>query len=473
MSAVILSTLLTASSIGLAASGLAAEYDLCARGLGDLFTRTAHVQVSIAGPDLGPDAHAVLAPVINRLVWQGRAKQVFIEPYEATLCSASLEQRQTITFSITQTEVDQIKAELSRGPAPESGTTARLSEGAKVTIHGAPPAPDGQAPYFTLRVYYATNRKDTGNSNPKERFVTDRGPGLSFGAVHVTIPKDHHMGELETPSILRLQFHEDPAKHITLESLLPLDQDSWRKELRERAMALGQPGVLLFIHGYNVGFEQAAIRTGQLTYDLGFPGPAVFFSWPSNGHVASYVADEQAAEWSIPMMKEILADLANLGGGVPVYVIAHSMGNRVLTRAFKDLLDEDLTRRRAFREIVLTAPDLDADVFKKQLAPALLGRGPRLTLYASSHDLALVGSRKVHGYRRLGESGSELTVLPDMDTVDASNVKTDLLGHSYFGDSTTVMSDLFYLIRKRMKPQERFALEPMHSTAGDYWRFKR
>jgi esterase/lipase superfamily enzyme len=156
-----------------------------------------------------------------------------------------------------------------------------------------------------------------------------------------------------------------------------------------------------------------------------------------------------------------------------VYLIAHSMGNRVLTGAFKDLLTEDLTRRRAFREIVLTAPDIDADVFKKQLAPAILGRGPRVTLYASSQDVALAGSRKVHGYRRLGETGSELTVLPDMDTVDASNVKTDFLAHSYFGDSRTVMADLFYLIRKRLKPDERFALEPVHSTGGDYWRFKR
>jgi esterase/lipase superfamily enzyme len=149
------------------------------------------------------------------------------------------------------------------------------------------------------------------------------------------------------------------------------------------------------------------------------------------------------------------------------------MGNRVLTRAFKDLLVEDLTKRRAFREIVLAAPDIDADVFKKQLAPSILGKGPRVTLYASSNDLALVGSRKLHGdFQRLGESSPAIMLLANMDAVDASNVKTDFLAHSYFGDSRTVMSDLFYLIRKRLKPEERFSLEPVQSPAGKYFRFK-
>ena len=457
-----------------APSTYAAEYDVCARGTGEKFTHTAHVQASIEGPELGQDANAALAPLVNRLVWQGRAEKVFIEAYDETLCSASLGNRQEIILSITQPEADQIKAELGRGPAVESGTMALLGERATVGADLASTSSEGKHPYFTLRIYYATNRNDTGKPDPKERFGSDRGQSISLGSVDVTIPKDHRMGELETPSIFKLQFYEDPEKHITLPSLHPLDHGAWSKELQTRAMALRRPAVLLFIHGYNVGFRDAGIRRGQLAYDLASPSPAVFFSWPSRGHVVPYTADEQAAEWSIPMMKEILAVLTNLGPGVPIYVIAHSMGNRVLTRAFKDLLDEDLTKRRSFREIVLTAPDLDAAVFKMQLAPAILGRGAGFTLYASSHDLALVGSRKFHGeYRRLGESGPELTVLPDINSVDASNVKTDFLGHSYFGDSSTVMADLFYLIRQRLKPQERFALEPVPFTMGNYWQFKR
>jgi esterase/lipase superfamily enzyme len=297
---------------------------------------------------------------------------------------------------------------------------------------------------------------------------------MSFGAVNVTIPKDHRMGHLETPSILMLRWLKDPHKHITLQSIEVTNLEPWRNELQRRALLLGKPGVLLFIHGYNVSFTGAAMRTAQLAYDLGFAGAAVFFSWPSRGELIPYISDEQAAEWSAHDVKTVLAELASLGPDVPIYVIAHSMGNRVLTRALKDLAVQDRTQLAAFKEVAMTAPDIDADVFKREIAPAVLGRGPRVTLYASSNDVALVASRKLHGgYRRLGESDPEVLVMKDLDTVDASNIKTDFMGHSYFGDSGTVMADLFYLIRQRLKPAERFALEPVQSTGGDYWRFKR
>jgi len=42
----------------------------------------------------------------------------------------------------------------------------------------------------------------------------------------------------------------------------------------------GRPAkeIFVFIHGYNTSFEDAARRTGQLAYDLKFPGLAFFFS---------------------------------------------------------------------------------------------------------------------------------------------------------------------------------------------------
>ena len=98
-----------------------------------------------------------------------------------------------------------------------------------------------------------------------------------------------------------------------------------------------------------------------------------------------------------------------------------------------------------------------------------------MTLYASSNDMALAASRNLHGgYRRLGESGNDIVVMRDLDTVDASSVSTEFLGHSYFGDSSTVMSDLVYVIQKSLTPQERsrFALEPVRAAIGNYWRFK-
>jgi esterase/lipase superfamily enzyme len=99
-----------------------------------------------------------------------------------------------------------------------------------------------------------------------------------------------------------------------------------------------------------------------------------------------------------------------------------------------------------------------------------------VTLYASSNDKALVASRDLHGgYGRLGESGESIVVMPNLDTVDASSVSTDFVGHNYYSDNRSVVSDIKYLILKGLTPQERerFSLEPVKSpAAAPYWRFK-
>jgi len=59
-----------------------------------------------------------------------------------------------------------------------------------------------------------------------------------------------------------------------------------------------RPHALLFIHGYNVDFEGAAIRAAQIGCDLKVPGVTAFFSWPSRGSLVSYPADEATIEAS-------------------------------------------------------------------------------------------------------------------------------------------------------------------------------
>jgi hypothetical protein len=79
----------------------------------------------------------------------------------------------------------------------------------------------------------------------------------------------------------------------------------------------------------------------------------------------------------------------------------------------------------------------------------------------------------VSGYTRAGEGGRDVLVVPGIDTVDASSVETSAfgLGHSYYADNSTILSDVFGLIRGR-RPDERFGLEKQTSPAGSYWRFR-
>ena len=47
------------------------------------------------------------------------------------------------------------------------------------------------------------------------------------------------------------------------------------------------------------------------------------------------------------------------------------------------------------------------------------------------------------------------------------------LTHSYFGDNTTVMSDLFLVIHQGLEPARRPRLARAKGHRGDYWEFKR
>jgi esterase/lipase superfamily enzyme len=150
------------------------------------------------------------------------------------------------------------------------------------------------------------------------------------------------------------------------------------------------------------------------------------------------------------------------------------MGNRVLAGALQQLVQSARAAgaRPRLREVALVAPDIDAELFKrtaKEIAP----QATRMTLYASSRDGALALAQQVSGYRRAGQAGTEIVVIPEVQTIDASEVDTSLLGlnHSYFADNTSILSDLYALLRGE-PPHNRFGLIPVGASAGTYWRFQ-
>jgi esterase/lipase superfamily enzyme len=331
---------------------------------------------------------------------------------------------------------------------------------------------EGTADYAVVRTYYATDRNVTGNAAPEEVFGGGRA-SLSYGSCDVSIPRDHREGELESPSILRLEFRQDPAKHVVLLGTTVSSKDKFLADVAARVRQSPRRSAFLFVHGYNVSFADAARRTAQIAYDLSFRGAPVFYSWPSQGAMASYTVDEQNIEWAQANLKAFLEDFLARSEAEDIYLIAHSMGNRALTRAIAAVLAEKPALRSRLKEVILAAPDIDADVFKRDLAPALAAAGRPITLYASSEDVALVASKKVHGYARAGDSGPGLIVVPGIETIDATSVDTSLLGHSYFAETHTVLSDMFYLIQNGQRASQRFGLRPIDTKSGRYWEFAR
>jgi esterase/lipase superfamily enzyme len=182
--------------------------------------------------------------------------------------------------------------------------------------------------------------------------------------------------------------------------------------------------------------------------------------------------DETNAEWARLDFETFLKDFAAQSDAEHIYLIAHSMGTRVLTGALKELVLEDPSIRDKFDEIILAAPDIDADTFRRDIAPRILAGERGATLYASSGDYALMASKAFAGYRRAGDTAGGVTIAPGVDTIDASSAKTDFVGHSYYGDSSSVLGDLRRLILSRKRAEKRSGLSPVMTYRGRYWTFE-
>jgi esterase/lipase superfamily enzyme len=331
--------------------------------------------------------------------------------------------------------------------------------------------PDGQN-YAVVRVFYATDRQPTANTAPGQFYGSDRSPDetIHLGSLEVSIPRDHRMGEIERPSIWRLEFREDPEKHVVLLNVSPQSEADFYRDLSAKVDNSTDKDAFVFVHGYDNNFEQAAWRTAQLSYDLGFKGAPILYTWPSKGQLATYPADEATIEWSTPHLQKFLETVASQSHAKTIHLVAHSMGNRALTGALKGIAQSHQGMLPMFREVFLAAPDIDAGVFR-QLAEVFPSAATHVTLYASSHDLALAASQHVHEDDRAGDS-LHICVVPNIYTIDASLVSTDLVGHSYFGDSRSILSDIFSVMQKGLPPDQRSGMRVMEIQELKYWIFQ-
>jgi esterase/lipase superfamily enzyme len=319
-----------------------------------------------------------------------------------------------------------------------------------------------------LLTWYEATSDDA--TNMTRVYGNERGE-LEFGQCEVTIPKTHVKGELETKSILRFERQNDPQRHIALQCVMSQPEAEFFENLRSRIAQSPRKEAMVFIHGYNVSFEDAARRTGQVAHDLEFQGAPIFYSWPSQAGLLQYTVDETNVVWTVPHLKQFLLDVVRRTDAESVNVIAHSMGNRALTSALRELTFELQDETRLFNQVVLAAPDIDAEIFRRDIAPAITKTAHGVTLYASSKDRALMASKRVHGYPRAGDSQPTLTVLPKIDTIDVSEVDTSLLGHSYYGGSRQILDDIGLLMREGL-PASRRNLAPSVSGGLTYGMFR-
>ena len=307
-----------------------------------------------------------------------------------------------------------------------------------------------------LTIYAATTRRAVAADRPGDRFGPDDADSLQLAAIGVNVPsyRARGTGELPRPGGVRNAFsgRPDPQHDFFVTSLIPVDSNRFVQRLAADLATTRSRNVLVLVHGFNVSFEDAAVRAAQVAADVNFDGAVLLFSWPSAASMTSYVRDQQAARNAGFHLLRLLRGHIAAAAPDRVHVLVHSMGSEVMAKALSLVSPGDSLPRLA--QVVLAAPDVDARVFRREVLPRLETRAARITLYASDDDDALRASRSLNGVWRLGLGGDSLTVVRGMDTIDASRVHADALGHTLFGNQA-FLADLAVLFAEGKSPTER------------------
>ncbi len=323
-----------------------------------------------------------------------------------------------------------------------------------------------------VEVFFATNRNKTGDPDPN-LFFGEKLNELSTGKCIINIPKGHEIGEIERPrKILWWQFNENKDKHVTLDSIVEIGSKDFYSMMKKDVLHTKNQSCLLFVHGYNTTFAEAAWRTGQIAYDMPFNGLTGFFSWPSSGRTLDYFSDIEKADSSVDIFEKFISELIVKSEIKKLHIVAHSMGNRVVTAALKSLSQKtDLKHQLdSIHQIVLAAPDLDQIVFQQSFLPTLRNLGKSRTLYASDKDKAMRISEKFRSMPRLGKGGGALFIADGLHSIDASNVKSPGNHHSYIFETETLLTDLYVLFDGVTDPTERSLKQADHHGLK-YWYF--
>ncbi len=319
-----------------------------------------------------------------------------------------------------------------------------------------------------IPVLVATTRRGINAERPGFRFGAQDANELSWGLGQVSVPSYKVRAEGEIPRAGG-EAEPDPSRVMFMNSLLPADSLRFLQRVRDDLARTRSRDILVFVHGYNSSFEDAAVRLAQLVADMGFDGTAVLFAWPSAGALSGYVRDQQTARNAGWHLLRLLRDQLPRAQPDRIHVIAHSMGSEVLSKAMSLVDPRDSLPRLG--QVVFAAPDVDARIFAREILPVIRQRAQGVTLYASSEDDALRASRVLNGVLRLGLGGDSLTVLSGMTTVDATRVRGDALGHTLFGNPA-LLTDLHAVLTEGRSPSERRLLQIRRADGSVFWRFR-
>jgi esterase/lipase superfamily enzyme len=290
----------------------------------------------------------------------------------------------------------------------------------------------------------ATTRSDDAVP-PGVMFGGERAHGLAFADIAVSIPPDsaRKIGEVQWPSTIP----GDPAHDFVTLRADRLDLKQAIAAFDQRLRVAPTRHVLLFVHGFNTRFEEAVYRFAQIAHDAGAPVVPVLFTWPSRGKLFDYVYDRESATYSRDALEAVLQAMVKDPSVASISILAHSMGNFVAIEAIRQMTIRNRSLSPKIADIMLAAPDIDVDVFRRDVAEIeASGRSAPITLFVSQDDHALDVSRRLAGDEpRIGavdptvEPYRSILEKAHVNVVDLTALKSDdVINHGKFAQSDVV-----------------------------------
>ena len=377
---------------------------------------------------------------------------------------------------------------------------------------------EGAQPLSTandLNLLYVTDRAPIVDPQTNAlSYGSERSRTMSFGSIDIHIEPDSNgaMGEMKLGEIKEIgRFPEVPypavissAGYRRAPGVVAAHEEAvaaLQGEIRRRLAKTERKEVVVFIHGYNNTFNDAANATGNICRLLGRDFVCISLTWPAGGTRGAFLGynvDRESGEFAVADMRKAIRAIGQTKGVRGVDIIAHSRGTDVVASAFRELSAEAYVSRFSpaenlkARNIILFAPDIDIDVaatkifdvFSDPDTPYGAKKNPNavikegqfhLTIYSSPGDQALGLASSIFGSRlRLGQlnlSGPQARALRAdpghrVDLIEVDD-NTGAWGHGYFLSNPAVRSDLVALVNG-LKPGDPG--RPLVEIRGPFWR---
>jgi esterase/lipase superfamily enzyme len=223
-----------------------------------------------------------------------------------------------------------------------------------------------------LDLLFVTDRALVASAEAPEPYTADRSRSMAFGSTTVLFGEGvtwDTLVRLSTERTEPLMLKLGPTKELGRFPPIPYGvietagglmrapevieahetaSRALQAEVARRLASSARKEVVLFVHGYNNSFSDAALTMGELCHFLGREFVCGIFTWPAGGNrgiLFGYDVDYESSVYAAEHLRKTIRTIATSPGVEKIHLVAHSRGTDLLATALSDLTYEAYTQQ--------------------------------------------------------------------------------------------------------------------------------